>query len=735
MNGSVVTKRGTILVVDDMPDNLALMNNLLKADYRVKIANTGEKALRIAESESPPDLILLDVMMPGMDGYEVCRQLLRNPGTMNIPVIFLTARSDVVDEQKGLELGAVDYITKPVSPPIVLARVKNHLALKAMADFLRDQNQYLEREVARRTREGVAIQEIEIRNRQLEEASRMKSEFLATMSHEIRTPLNAIIGFSALTLKSGLPPRQQDYVSKIRTAGESLLTIIGDILDFSKIEAGQLTIEHIPFMLETALADARCLIQQKAADKGLILRVDTSPGVAACLIGDPHRLGQIIANLLSNAVKFTEHGAITLETTLAEQDHERIQLTFSVRDTGIGISSEQIGRLFQPFSQADGSTTRRFGGTGLGLSISKKLVELLGGEIWCESIPGQGSAFCFTAWFGIGQAGDIEQCTTADTANRNVTGEAFNFSGFRILLVEDNSINRQLVIEFLRETGALLQVAENGKEAVTMITGESAAYDLVLMDIQMPVMDGYEATRLIRSDSRFSLLPIIAMTAHAMQEEQQKIMQAGMDAQITKPIDVRIMLQTIAYFLHLQESGTPLPVPPGESGGDGREIADPVKPDTCSNEGMFRSEHEAIELLRTNIEQLDVSAALRRIDGDRHLYLWILRAFVQHQSNSATEIEEALSVEDATRALRQIHTVKGIAGTVGAVELQKLALALEKALLLSESPASVRGALDRFANALDQIMTDLTKHLTVTSDNDGDILPGTLTVAVAGASA
>ncbi len=404
-------------------------------------------------------------------------------------------------------------------------------------------------------------------------ANRSKSEFLANMSHEIRTPLNAIIGFSSLALKSSLSPRQQEYVRKIQTAGKLLLTTVGDILNFSKIEAGQLEMEQIPFRLDTVLATTLSMVQQKALEKGLKLSIETSQAVVSCLIGDPHRLGQVIINLLSNAVKFTEQGEVVLVTELLARNSDRVQLQFAVRDTGVGISSGQISKLFQPFTQADGSTTRRFGGTGLGLSISKQLVELMGGEIWCESNPVQGSCFCFTAWFGIDQASNMDQYSSAGSLDVGNEEAPFDFSDSRVLMVEDNETLQLLGFEILKETGAVVHLATNGMEAVTMITG-GTPYDLVLMDIQMPVMDGYDAVGIIRSDSRFAALPIIAMTGHVMLEEQQKIMRVGMDAIITKPFGAQTMLRTMQRFLREQESDLDLGGLMEDTGGDGPALPD-----------------------------------------------------------------------------------------------------------------------------------------------------------------
>ena len=382
-------------------------------------------------------------------------------------------------------------------------------------------------------------------------ANRAKSEFLANMSHEIRTPLSAIIGFSDLTLRTSLQPRQQDYLQKIQTAGDLLLSIINDILDFSKIEAGQLEMEQIPFRLDTVLTNMVDIVQQKLVQKGLELQVTTAPEVNFGLVGDQHRLSQIIVNLLSNAVKFTERGGVALGIALQKKLLGRAKLLFSVRDTGIGISNEQARKLFQPFTQADGSTTRRFGGTGLGLSISKQLVQMMGGEIWCESEAGRGSTFCFTAWFGIGEPIDAGTPAGFDTLSRDREAGP-DFSGTRVLLVEDNLVNMELANEILYGTGTEVDQALNGQQAVDRVTGGAASYDLVLMDLQMPVMDGYQATRAIRADGRFGELPIIAMTAHAMKEVEQATREAGMSAIVTKPINSRTLLRVMQSFLDAQ---------------------------------------------------------------------------------------------------------------------------------------------------------------------------------------
>jgi CheY-like chemotaxis protein/HPt (histidine-containing phosphotransfer) domain-containing protein len=435
------------------------------------------------------------------------------------------------------------------------------------------------------------------------------------------------------------------------------------------------------------------MVQQKALNKGLKLQIETSPDATPYLIGDPHRLCQIIVNLLNNAVKFTEQGEIVLETSLLIRLLDRIKLKFSIRDTGIGISAEQMQKLFQPFTQADGSITRKFGGTGLGLSISRQLAELMGGEIWCESTVGIGSSFIFTAWFGIGQVNDIESCSIA-TMSSNSIQQTFDLSGVNILLVEDNNINQQLVIEILKETNATVIVAENGSEAVTMTTTGSRHYDLVLMDIQMPIMDGYEATRLIKADKRFKDLPLIAMTAHALQKEHDKIMQAGMITHITKPINAQIMLQTIGEILGKQKTSMPLCELPADISDN--DVAIPC------------------------IDGLDVSGALDNLGGDRNLYLWILHTFIESESNAALVIEAELHSGDAALAARHAHSIKGNAGAMGAMKLQELALSLEQSIIQGGSPESIQSSLELFSSELNRLVTELTYQLPLVAENLDD---------------
>ena len=532
-------------------------------------------------------------------------------------------------------------------------------------------------------------EELRTAKAEAEAASSAKSQFLSNMSHEIRTPLNAIIGFSALVLKTGLPTRQHDYLGKIHSAGELLLNIVNNILDYSKIEAQHLRLEQVLFRPVVIIANATGMVQQNAVEKGLRLLVDTSAEIEPLLVGDPHRLVQIIVNLLGNAVKFTHKGEVELKTSVLRQEAGRQQLKFSVRDTGIGLSDNQINTLFQPFTQADESTTRRFGGTGLGLSISKQLVELMGGEIFCESSFGQGSTFSFTVWFDIGQESDREHLLVDGVFGPVPTVSSFDFSPFRVLLVEDNEANQQLAIELLKDSGAEVDVADNGQEAVVRVMDGDTRYDLVLMDIQMPVMDGHEATRRIRADSRFSALPIIALTAHTMEEERQKILESGMDAHVAKPINAQTLLRVMNFFLGAQESTVPL----GETGGRACRIETPV-PD---------------------IPGLDVASALNRLDGNRKLYHWLLNSFTEKKSNAVAIIGEALAAGDRELARRTAHTLKSSAASIGATELATLAESLETALAQGEPDLDCGKIFDACVAEIERVLTAVRHQLADTA--------------------
>ena len=506
-------EKNSVLIVDDEKSNLLYLNHILCDEHTIYTARTADEALERAR-EYKPDLILLDIVMPGMDGYAVIDELKNSEATSRIPVIFITGLSDQADEEKGLSLGAVDYISKPFNPSIVRLRVMNQLKILNQTRLI------IEKETAERS-------------------SHAKSEFLSRISHEMRTPMNAIIGMTHIARKTDDLAKIKSCLTKADAASRNLLQMIDDVLDISDIDEGRLTLSPSEFHFESFMERLKDEMEPHFSEKRQTFTSRFDPSIPDILICDELRLTQVLRNLLSNASKFTgDLGTIELKASVSDVEHDILALRFDVSDSGIGISPEQQKKLFVEFEQVDGGISRKYGGAGLGLYISKTIAEMMGGEIRVESEPGCGSVFTLLVKAQI-------------KTHEDRTHPSSSFQGKTALLVEDVMVNREIVMSMLEDTRLHIQCAENGREAVELYTSNPESYDVVFMDINMPEMDGVEATRRIRGmgSGSGSQVPIIAMTANTLPEEVASYLEAGMTDHIGKPVDFDKLLRMIRRYI------------------------------------------------------------------------------------------------------------------------------------------------------------------------------------------
>ncbi|CAK0745222.1 two-component system, sensor histidine kinase and response regulator [Gammaproteobacteria bacterium] len=783
IDGETSSWRARILIVDDSRTFLEyLQDHLEQEGYEVTALENGVAALTKAEVERF-DCVVVDLIMPGMNGIELCQHLdsLRRKLEQPFQIVMLTSLESKEDMMRGLEAGADDFVGKSGDIEILRARIRALLRRKILhEENLRITQKFRNKELelaqarsermAAETRAALAEQ-LEITNRELirakevaEQASRAKSAFVANMSHEIRTPMNAILSLVYLLEQTMLSPIQHNYLEKVHRSAQSLLGILNDILDFSKVEAERLELEQLPFNLYEVLKTLGTITEATAREKDIEVVFQIPREIPESLVGDGLRLQQVLLNLLGNAIKFTKTGSVVLTIERVPKANQKVYLQFSVEDTGIGITPELQKMVFDPFSQGDSSTTRRFGGTGLGLAICRRLVDLMGGELELSSVPGKGSIFTFAACFGLGpetllkhpslsqkrmliadhhpitkntlsswvtslgaqatSVGSIhetlsvlaqpigsfdllwldwrilreggqsfvrhsiptvvlatsfeqEQALRADGARRVLTkpitplaifdvisdilqpevqpsaavsSAKVSLAGRTFLLVEDNEINQLVVQHILESVGAEVVIASNGRESLEKLSNAKDSFDAVLMDIQMPEMDGYEATRAIRRELGLTNLPIIAMTANVLPTDRERAKEAGMTAHLAKPIDIKELFSILA---HLPIINVP-------------------------QQKIKRT--LAISTTFPTLPGIDVNQATQLLNGNAQLFERLLDRLAEQFGKIVIETRSDLARGNSVGAIQRMHTFRGVVGHLAASSISTLAGTIESAL-------------------------------------------------------
>jgi signal transduction histidine kinase len=542
-------ERKTIIAVDDNLDNLNSLKNTLKDIYKMFPVSSAFEMFNLLE-HIQPDLILLDIEMPEMNGYETIKKLKSDDKYREIPIIFLTSMIDEQSEMEGLDLGAVDYIHKPFVTPLLLQRIKTHLSLIEQQKMILDRNKEIEELLEVKTKESNLRQAAEL---EAQNASRAKGDFLSHMSHEIRSPLNAVIGMINIATEANDVQTIKRHLEKAGNASKYVMGVINDILDMSEIEANKLELSFDDFNFERMVLNIIDVISIRAQEKHQQLIVNINANIPQFVISDELRLSQIITNLLTNAIKFTpEKGKIELNAEKLDDQNGEITLRIEVADSGIGISPEQQKKLFTSYNQADNTITKKFGGTGLGLAISNQIVELMQGKIWIESELGKGAKFIFTIKTKKGNEDNVSAGSTAESDKNE-----FDFKNYSILIAEDIEFSRLILAKYLEKTGIAIDFVNNGKVAVSTFKENPDKYNLILMDINMPEMNGDEATRLIRAfeselkdaGNSHKQITIIAMTANVFKEDIEKFLAAGMTDHVAKPIVPKKICEKLKKYL------------------------------------------------------------------------------------------------------------------------------------------------------------------------------------------
>ena len=653
-------EKNSVLIIDDERINLDFLVQILSPEYTVYMTKNGSSGIEMA-NQLLPDIILLDIVMPDMNGYEVLKVLKASETTRNIPVIFITGLESVKEEEKGLALQAADYIHKPMNSVIVKLRVGNQIQIV---------NQI--RAIKKYTYEVAAAEE--------------RSKFFARMSHEMRTPLNAVIGLSEMTLEEcSLSEEAQENISKVCNAGTSLLHMVNDILDISKMEAGKFTLAPIEYSFPGMINDTvtQSIVTKEGKPVDLIVNVDEN--IPLHLFGDDQRIKQILNNLLSNAFKYTKEGTVELNIKYVKENDDTVLLTFSVIDTGIGIPNLNIETLFSDYIRMDTESNRKITGTGLGLPITKMLVEMMNGEINVESAYGKGS--CFTVKLP-------QKFISAEVIGPDVVKNLKNFqyaegkykirshiarsnmSYARVLVVDDINTNLDVAKGMMKPYGLKVDCATSGQEAVEAIRAEKEKYNAVFMDQMMPEIDGIEATRIIREEigtEYARTIPIIAFTANALHGNEEMFLSKGFNAFITKPLEINRLDAVLRQWVKDEEQEKLLE--------DGRITdGEKVYSRAVFNRRIGHDRRKGYDrrLFEEKIKGVDMHKGLARFNGDKDTYIQILRSFA---ANTRIQLEAMKDINNENLSLYAInvHGIKSSCRGICAEEMGALAETLEKA--------------------------------------------------------